>query len=170
MNPWTQVLTQIWYLLENGPKSGPLTTEFPVANRCRYGTGQNEPPIPINSRQPVLIVDQTGGQIDLDYSPVYIRVTEEFQITVWTESMDLAKLNELRLKVLAAIDTGLPDLGLPTVLDVKLRSGMVTSFPDKVERHAEGRPMARSADVQKFRKRAVLLELTVVFLIDRATM
>ncbi len=61
-------------------------------------------------------------------------------------------------------------MGLNNVLDIKLRSGRVTLSPDKIERDADGRLMQWRHDLQKFRKRAVLLELVVTFLIDRGTL
>ncbi len=170
MNPWTQVLTQVWYFLENGPKSSAVTEEFPPANRFHYGTDQREPKAPLSRREPVLIIDETGGQIDLDYSPMYLRATEEYQIAVWSDSLDLARVNDLRLKVLAALDAGLPDLGLGNVLDVKLRAGRVTLSLDKFEREMDGRPTAMRQETHKSRKRAVLLELVVTFLIDRSSL
>ncbi|MFA5864478.1 MAG: hypothetical protein WC975_07295 [Phycisphaerae bacterium] len=167
MNPWTQVLNQIWYYLEQGPKSAAITAAFPAANRYHYGSNEPEALPPTNNAQPVMIVDQTGGQIELDYSPMYLRATEEFQITVWSDTLALAGINDLRLKVLSAIEAGLPDLGLDTVLDVKMRSGRVTLSPDKIERDADGRLMPWRKDLQRTRKRAILLELSVTFLIDR---
>lgn len=167
MNPWTQILYQIWYFLEEGPRSGPVTAAFPKANRYRYGPDELEGRPPTNASQPVLIVDQTGGQIDLDYSPRFLRVMEEFQITVWAGSLELPRINDLRLMVLAALEAGMPDLGLTNVTGIKLRGGRVGLAPDKVERDADGRLMQWRKDLQKSRRRTVLLELDVTFLIDR---
>jgi len=169
MNPWTKVLNQIWYYLESGPKSEPVRTAFPPANRFRYGPDAHEPKIPFNSRQPVLIVDQAGGKIDLDYSPMYLRVTEEYQISIWSDSPDLGKINDLRLKILAAIESGLPDLGLADVLDVKIKAGRVTSGSmDKAELDSTGRSIPFRRELKKYQTRAVLLELSVTFLIARS--
>jgi hypothetical protein len=167
MNPWTQVLGQIWYFLENGPKSGPVTEAFPPGNRYRYGPDELEADPPSNSREPVLIVDQTGGKINLEYSTQYIEVTEEYQITIWSASLALNQINDLRLSVLSAIDSGLPDLGLANVQKVEAKMGRVTAALDKIERDADGRLMQWRHELQRSRKRAVLLELLVTFLIDR---
>jgi hypothetical protein len=170
MTPWTQIHNRLWYYLEEGPKSAAVVEAFPAANRYRYDDKQFEPDPPTSNAQPVLIVDQTGGEINLDYSPQFLHVTENYHITVWTASLSLALINELRLKVLAAIEAGLPDLGQDYVLDVKVRCGRVCLAPDKIERDADGRLMQWRRDLQKQRQRAVLLDLIVTFLIDRDTL
>lgn len=167
MNPWTQILDRIWYYLEQGPASAAVLTAFPAANRYKYGSSQLDALAPQNVAQPVLIVDQTGGKLDLNYSPQYVWAREEYQIAIWSDSLELAKINELRLLVLAAIEVGLPDLGVNTVLDVTLRTGIVTLNLDKIERDADGRLMQWRNDFRKSRQRAGLLELLVTFLIDR---
>jgi len=167
MNPWTQVLDRIWYYLEQGPKSSSVVAEFPVGNRCKYGPEQMDALPPENTTEPVLIVDQTGGQLDLNYSPRYLLAREEYQVTIWSDSLELAKVNDLRLDVLAAIEVGLPNLGLADILDVKLRTGRITLALDKVERDADGRLMQWRRDLRRSRQRAVLLELVITFLIDR---
>jgi len=168
MNQWTNILNRIWYYLEDGPQSSAITEMFPPANRYRYDSSQLEALPPENINQPILIVDQTGGQIELDYSPAYIKATEEYQITVWSDSLELEKINDLRQRILRAINSGLPDLGLDNVLDVKLRTGRVTLSLDKIERDADGRLMQWRRELHKSRQRAVLLELIVTFLIDRS--
>jgi hypothetical protein len=170
MTAWTQIYERIWYYLEQGPKSADITAAFPQANRYRYDENQFEPDPPSSVTQPVLIVDQTGGDIQLDYSPAFLRVIENYQITVWTASLSLERLNDLRLKVLAAIEAGVPDLGLDNVLDVKIRCARVSLAPDKIERDADGRLMPWRRDLQTRRQRAVLLELIITFLIDRDTL
>ena len=167
MNPWTQILDRIWYYLEEGPQASAVTAAFPSANRYKYGADQLEPPVPENVTSPMLIVDQTGGQLELNYSPKYLLAKEEYQIAVWADTLELAAVNDLRLKVLAAIDSGLPDFAIETVLDVKLRTGRITLALDKIERDADGRLMQWRHDMRKSRQRAVLLELIVTFLIDR---
>jgi len=170
MDPWTQVLYQIWYYLESGPRSDPIIHAFPAANRYHYGSSPSEPVPPVGAADAVLVVDQSGGSIDLEYSPMYLKAVEDFQITVWSGSMALSRINELRIKVLAALEAGLPDLGLATILDVKLRTGRVSPSLDKAERDADGRLMQWRRDLQKSRQRAVLLELTVTFLISRESL
>lgn len=167
MNPWTQILNQIWYYLEQGAASAAVTAEFPVANRYKYGAEAFEGLPPENVTQPVLIVDQTGGQLEMNYSPKYLRAKEEYQITIWSATLELAKVNTSRLNVLAAIEAGLPDLGVDGVLDIQLRTGRLTLTLDKIERDADGRLMQWRNDLRKSRSRAVLLELIVTFLIDR---
>ncbi len=167
MNPWMEVLNQIWYYLEQGPKSSGVTSEFPAGNRYRYGSDGREAEVPENVTDSVLIVDQTGGELDMDYSSQYMLAREEYQITVWSDTLELAKVNDLRLKVLSAIASGLPDFGIDSVLDIKLRTGRVTLTLDKIERDADGRLMQWRRDIRKSRKRAILLELIVTFLIDR---
>jgi len=166
MNPWTQILDKIWYYIEQGPRSAPILEAIPAANRHHYATGEVEPAPPTNALQSVLIVDQTGGRIDLDYSPRYLRATEDFQIALWSDTLRLDTVNDLRLKVLAAIEAGLPDLGLDSVLDVKIGSGRLTLSLDRIEKDADGRLVQGRGDLQKARQRAVLLEMTVSFLID----
>jgi hypothetical protein len=169
-NPWQQVLDRLWYYLEEGPRSGPVTAAFPKANRYRYGPDEVEARPPVNSREAILIIDQTGGAIDPEYSPGYIGITEEFQITVWSGSLALARINELRLIVLAALDAGLPTLGLAEVVGIKFHMGRVGLSPDKVERDADGRLMLWRKDLQKSRRRSVLLQVDVTFLIDRSAL
>ena len=168
MNQWTNILNRIWYYLEEGPQSEAITQVFPKANRYHYGSDEIEAMPPENVNQPVLIVDQTGGHIELDYPPAYIKAQEEYQITVWAASVDLQNINDLRHRVLRAINSGLPDFGLDDVLDVKIRTGRVTLAPDKIERDADGRLMQWRKDLHKIRQRAVLLELLVTFLIERS--
>ena len=170
MDPWTQILDRIWYYLEEGPASAAVTQAIPPANRGKYGPDQIEPAVPTNSTQPVLIVDQTGGDLDLNYSPRYLRAREEFQITLWADTLALSQVNDLRLKVLAALEAGLPNLGLDTVLEIKFHTGQMTLALDKVERDADGRLMQWRWDLRKARQRAVLLELNVTFLIDRTSL
>ncbi len=170
MNPWTEILNRIWYYLEEGPKSAPIIAEFPKANRYKYDASQLEPIPPENVNQSVLIVDQTGGKIDVNYSPLYILAEEEYQIAIWSDSIELAKINDLRLKVLSAIDSALPDLGLDYVLDVKINVGRITLALDKIERDADGRLLQWRKDLRRSRQRSVLLELIVKFLIDRETL
>lgn len=167
MNPWTEILNRLWYYLEEGPRSSQVTDVFPPANRYKYGSNELEALPPENAAEPVLIVDQTGGQLNMDYSPRYMQANEQYQITVWSGSLELANANDLRLAVLAAIESGLPDLGLDSVLDVKLRTGRMTLTLDKVERDADGRLMQWRNDLRRARRRAVLIELMVTFLIDR---
>jgi hypothetical protein len=170
MNIWTQIQDRIWYYLEEGPKSSALVAAFPKANRYRYDETTREADPPTSAGEPVLIVDQTGGEIDLNYSPRYLKLTEHYHLTVWTASLSLVRINDLRLKVLAAMDAGLPDLGLDDVLDVKMNTGRLCLAPDKIERDADGRLMPWRRDLQKQRQRAVLLELVVTFLMDRDTL
>ncbi len=167
MNEWTNVLNRIWYYLEEGPNSTAVTEKFPKANRYRYDASCPEPAVPDNVNDPVLIVDQTGGNIELDYSPAYLKVSEEYQITIWSGGIELERINDLRYRVLKAIHSGLPDLGLDNVLDVRVRTGRVTLALDKIERDADGRLMQWRRDLHRVRQRAVLLELMVTFLIDR---
>jgi len=170
MNIWTQIQDRIWYYLEEGPKSSAVVAAFPKANRYRYDETAREADPPTSADQPMLSVDQTGGEINLNYSPRYLKLTEHYHITVWTASLSLARINDLRLKVLSALDAGLPDLGLDDVLDVKMNTCRVCLASDKIERDADGRLMPWRRDLQKQRQRAVLLELVVTFLIDRATL
>jgi hypothetical protein len=170
MDPWTTILTRIWYYLEQGSKSAAVIAAVPAANRYRYDTTELEPDPPISANQVILSVDQSGGKIDMDYSPRYLHCTENFQITLWTGNLKLDFANDLRLKVLAAIDSGLPDLGLDDVLDVAISSGRLCPAPDLVERDADGRLMQWRNDIKNTRQRAVLLELGVKFLIDRDTL
>ena len=167
MDPWTQVLDRIWYYLEQGANSAGIVAEFPVANRYKYGADQLDALPPANISQSVLIVDQAGGKLDINYSPRYLLAKEEFQIAIWSDSLELAKVNDLRVKVFAAIDAGLPDLGLSNVLDIGFHTGRVTLALDKVEQDADGRLMQWRSDLRKSRQRAVLLEMNVSFLIDR---
>jgi hypothetical protein len=170
MNPWSTILNRIWYYLEQGPKSGPVIEAVPAANRYRYDTDR-EPDPPISANQPILTIDQSGGQIDVDYSPRYLHCLEDFQITLWTGSLSLDYANDLRLKILAAVESGLPDLGLDNVLEVSIRSGRLCPAPDKVERDADGRLMEWRRDILKnTRQRSVLLELRIRFLIDRESL
>ncbi len=168
MNQWTNILNRIWYYLEEGPQSEAITEIFPKANRYKYDSSQVESYPPENENQPVLIVDQTGGHIELDYSPAYIKAQEEYQITVWSAALELETINDLRQRVLRAINSGLPDLGLDNVLDVRIRTGRVTLALDKIERDADGRLMQWRRDLHGIRQRAGLLELIVTFLIDRS--
>ncbi len=170
MNPWTEVLGRIWYYLEEGAASAAVVAAFPEANRYKYEDDQREPLPPENVAEPVLIVDQTGGQLDMNYSPHYVLASEEFQITVWADTIELSAVNDLRLSVLAAIEAGLPNLGLDTVLAAKIRTGIVTLTLDKIERDADGRLMQWRTDLRKSRQRAVLLEVIVTFLIDRTAL
>jgi len=59
------------------------------------------------------------------------------------------------------------DLGLARVLEVRMRTGRLTLALDKVEQDADGRLMQWRNDLRRSRQRAVLLELTVTFLIGR---
>jgi len=167
MDPWTQIRDRIWYYLEEGPASSAVTAEFLAANRYKYDRElEANPPVAVS--QPILIIDQSGGQLDLNYSPRYLLAKEEYHITVWSASLVLANTNDLRLKVLGAVESGLPDLGLDSVLDVRLRTGRMTLVPDKIERDADGRLMQWRHDLYQSRQRAVLLTLAVTFLIDRS--
>lgn len=170
MNPWSTVYNRIWYYLEHGPKSGPVVAAVPAANRYRYDRKELEPDPPMSAALPILCIDQSGGEIDLDYSPHYLLCREEYQITLWTGSLVLDKVNELRLKILGAIDSGLPDLGLEEVLEVSIRSGRLSPAPDKIERDADGRLMEWRRDIKTTRQRSILLELSVRFLIDRSSL
>jgi len=152
MDPWTEILNKIWYYLEQGPESSAVTAAFPAANRYKYGSDLLEATPPQNVSQPVLIVDQ------------------QYQITVWSATLELANVNDLGLKVLAAIDPGLPDLGLDNVMDVKFLTSRMTLALDKIERDADGRLLPWRHDFRKARQRAVLLELIVTFLIDRSNL
>jgi hypothetical protein len=167
MNPWSTILNRIWYYLEQGPKSGPVAAAVPAANRYRYDKSEREPDPPTASNQTILCVDQSGGEIDLDYSPHYLLCKEDYQITLWSGNLVLDKANDLRLKILAAMESGLPDLGLENVLDVAIRSGRLCPSPDKIERDADGRLMEWRRDIKNTRQRSILLELNVRFLIDR---
>ncbi|NLX06201.1 MAG: hypothetical protein GXY33_13770 [Phycisphaerae bacterium] len=167
MNPWTQILDRIWFYLEEGPASAGVTAAFAPANRCRYGVDERDAPVPQNADEAVLIVDQSGGQLDLNHSPAHLRASEDFQIAIWTDTLALGKVNALRLAVAAALEAGLPDLGLARVLEVRMRTGRLTLALDKVEQDADGRLMQWRNDLRRSRQRAVLLELTVTFLIGR---
>lgn len=170
MNPWTEILDQIWYYLEQGPNSSAVTSAFPPANRYKYGADQLDAIPPENVSQSVLIVDQMGGRLDMNYSPQFLLATEKFQITVWTATLELAAVNALRLAIVAAMEPGLPDLALSSVLETKFSTGIMTLTPDKIEQDADGRLLQWRNDLRKARQRAVLLQLDVTFLIDRTTL
>lgn len=170
MDPWSEILDRIWYYLEEGPKSSAIAELIPPANRYRYDKELTEPAIPTSERQSILIVDQTGGRIDLNYSPLYILAEEDYQISIWTAGMSLRTINDLRFRVLAAIVPALPDLGLEFVLDTKLNVGRIVASLDKIERDADGRLMTWRDDLRRWRRRSVLLEMRVSFLIDRSSL
>jgi len=165
-NPWDQVLQQIAYYLREGPNSSALTALVPAANFFTYDSDHLDAMPPVSSSQPVLVIDQGGGQIDPTYSSNRILVCEEYELAVWSDSLNLSRLNALRHAVLAALMAGYPTLGLDFVASVSLRSTRVTLSLDKVEHDADGRLMQWRNDLRKNRQRAALLGLTVRFWID----
>lgn len=169
MNPWTEILNGVWAALREGPMSAALVEAIPEANCYRYMDERSEPVPPVGG-SPVLVIDQTGGSIDLNYSPRYVQAVEELQVTVWTPSLRLDVVNALRLKVLAALDAAMPDFGVEAILDVTMKTGRMTLTADRIERDADGRLMQWRNDLRKTRQRAVLAELLISFVIDRETM
>lgn len=166
-NQWDQVLDRIWYYLREGPNSSAVTGLVAPGNFFRYDSDHMDVSAPIGSTQPVLVVDQTGGQIDPSYSPNRILLAEQYELAIWSDSLKLATINALRKAVLAALMAGYPDLGLDFVAQLSFRSTRVTLALDKIERDADGRLMRWRKDLRRNRQRAALMGLTVRFWMDR---
>lgn len=167
MDEWTQILQRLWWYLEHGPQSSPITSAIAVGNRYKFDLDDRDVSTPANVMQPVLIVDQLGGVIDSGYTTANVLITEQFELALWTDTLQLSTVNDLRRKALAALMCGYPDMGLSFVEDVSFRSGTMTMALDKRELDADNRLLRFRRDLRTSRRRAALLEIAVRFTIDK---